>query len=271
MKKKYLSGLLAVLIMGMAFTGCNKDNSNEPETQSDESNSIVQEAPETSPEVAGIGDVESEEDVFEPAYKAEAGQAYLAIVGSQWEVQYWGSDTQSGYMLSYNAGIADIKGDGSYTVSVNANTKGFHNAMTGSPDREYTPEGINFMAVMIPDGENLYPGAVITIDSILVDGNEIELNDKNYTSSEDGKETRANIYNTWVNNPPKDARTLDGALYDEDGNALSICKEYSAQIVSEEDFETWTKVEVHFTITGIGNTSTPASTQENENSDEESA
>ncbi|MDE6657645.1 MAG: hypothetical protein K2J88_03565, partial [Oscillospiraceae bacterium] len=193
--KKYLASLLAVMTLSMAFTACNK--SDEPEVLSDNSNDIVHDAPETSPEVAGISDVEvPQEEEFEPAYTAQAGQAYLAIVGSQWEVQYWGNDTQSGYMLAYDAGIADIKGDGSYTVSVNANTKGFRNAMTGDSNGTYTPEGINFLAVMIPDGETLYPDAIITVDSILVDGNEIELTNKNYTSSEDGKETRANIYNT---------------------------------------------------------------------------
>ncbi|MDE5736777.1 MAG: hypothetical protein K2H93_00250 [Oscillospiraceae bacterium] len=268
--KKYLASLIAVLMMGMAATACNKAEK-EPETLSDNSDNIVHDAPETSPEIAGISDADiPEEEEFEPAYTAEEGQAYLAIAGSQWDVQYWGSAKQSGYMLAYDAGIADIKGDGSYTVSVNANTKGFRNAMTGNPNETYTPEGIDFMAVMIPNGESLYPNAVITIDSILVDGNEIELTAKNYTSTEDGTDTRATVYNTWVNNPPKDARTSDGALYDEDGDALSVCKEYSAQIFEEENFATWTKVEVNFTITGTNNSSTPVMTDsDNENADED--
>lgn len=259
--KKYVTCLMAVLMMGMTFTACNKSNESETVSDSD----IVHEAPETSPELAGISDVsteaEQEHTDFEPAYTAESGQAYLAIVGSQWEVQYWGTATKDGYMLAYNAGIADIKGDGSYKVSVSADTKGFRYDMTGSPDGTYTPEGLEFLAVVIQDGETCYPDAVVTIDSVLVDGNEIELTAKNYTASDDGKETRANLYNSWVSSPPVDARTPDGALYDEDGDAMKICKDYSAQIVNPEDFANWTTVEVNFTITGTDGSHTADNTE----------
>ncbi len=277
--KKYLACLTAALMMGAAFTACGGSGTSTAENSSSE---IVQEAPETSP-VAANGDASAasaEEDTdsasettadataqevtqsqdvdFEPAVTAQPGQAYLAIVDGQWWIQYWGSAEKDGYMLAYNAGVADIQGDGSYTVSVTADTNGFRYDTTGDPTDQYTPEGLGFLSVMIPEGESMYPGAVITIDSIKVDGNEIEMSAKNYTSSDDGIETRTNIYNTWVTTPSDDARCIDGPLYDEDGDALDICKDYSAQLIDPAAFSQWTTVEVNFTITGTDGSLAPA-------------
>lgn len=271
--KKYLAFLASAMIMMTAFTACSGDSSESSVSEDGSSEGIVHEAPETAPQAAN-GDVNADssadddsssaleippaDDVnFEPANSAASGQAYLAIVDSKWWVQYWGSAEKDGYMLAYNAGIADIHGDGSYKVSVTADTNGFRYDTTGSPDEQYTPEGLSFLSVMIPDGETAYPGAVITIDSVVVDGTELELSAKNYTSSDDGAETRANIYNSYVTTPPDDARTSEGALYDEEGKALSIRDNYSAQIVDPEAFSSWTTVEVNFTITGT-NSGTPA-------------
>ena len=76
-----------------------------------------------------------------------------------------------------------------------------------------------------------------------MDGKPITMNAKNYTSSDDGKEMRANIYNQWVNNFPDDAHTADGAVTGEFG-------EYSSQIVDPADFKKWQKIEVDFEVTG---------------------
>ncbi|MDE5885303.1 MAG: hypothetical protein K2H29_09560 [Oscillospiraceae bacterium] len=268
--KKYTVCLTMVLMMSAVLTACNSgqpidgDLSSQGEN-SGEDTSIVQEAPETSPGIAGIENVDLSEDTselaeaeefmpsaYEPAYSAESGQAYLAIADSKWDVQYWGTATKDGYMLAYNAGIADIKGDGYYVVSVSADTDGFRFDMTGDPKKDYTPEGLGYLSVIIPDGEKLYPGAVISIDSVAVDGTELELSAKNYTISEDGEETKASLYDSWVTKPPVESRTPDGALYDEDGDPLDIRKNYSAQIVNLEDFETWKNVEVRFIISGTG-------------------
>ncbi|MBR1529376.1 MAG: hypothetical protein IJ642_08765 [Oscillospiraceae bacterium] len=288
--KKYLACLTAALMMGAAFTACGGSSESTPAAENS-SSEVVQEAPETSPVAAngdadaspaeadapaedsaaddssdggdasseGAQEVTQSQDVeFEPAMTAQPGQAYLAIVDGQWWIQYWGSAEKDGYMLSYNAGIADIQGDGSYTVSVTADTNGFRYDTTGDAADQYTPEGLSFLSVMIPEGESMYPGAVITIDSIKVDGNEIEMSAKNYTSSDDGSETRTNIYNTWVSTPSDDARCIDGPLYDADKNALDICKDYSAQLIDPSAFSQWTTVEVNFTITGTDGSLAPA-------------
>ena len=113
------------------------------------------------------------------------------------------------------------------------------------------------MAVMIKDGEDKFPGAVITVNSVKVDGKELTLDGKPYTSSDDGHETRANLYNQWVSKDsiPKDARSADGKLYEGDGDsatAASFIGDYSPQAVNPDDFaDGWTNVEVNFTISGI--------------------
>ena len=266
--KRYVACLLAGAML-CGLTACSgKTESSVAETEP------ATEAEETT-EVQAVEVTEAETVVFEEAKDAQPGQAYLAIVDGQWWIQYWGSSTKDGYMLSYDAGIADIKGDGTYTVSVNADTNGFRYDATGDVNGEYTPGGLNFLAVMIPEGETMYPGAVITVDSIKVDGNEIEMKGKNYTSSDDGVETRTNLYNAYVAEPSKDGRSVDGPLYDPDGNALEICADYTPNVVDPADFAAWTKVEVTFTISGIDGAAPAeggdASAAEGEGSAEESA
>lgn len=192
--------------------------------------------------------VSTEDIEFEDAVVAESGDAYLAIVDSQWWIQYWGTDE---FPLTYNAGVVPITGNGDYTVSVTADTNGFRFDTTGDINDQYAPSGLSFMSVMIKDGEELFPGAVITVNSIKVDGNEITMQGKNYTSSDDGKETRTNLYNGYITSPSEDARSTEGNLFDADGNALDIAAEYTPQVVDTGDFAEWTTVEVDFTISGI--------------------
>ena len=257
--KKYLACLMAAMMMAGAAVACGNNANNSTastEAPTEAATTTVAET-ETTTEAATTtaADEEGQEVTtpnveFEPAIDAGEGQAYLAIVDGQWWIQYWGSSKKDGYMLSYNAGVADIKGDGQYTVSVTADTNGFRYDTTGDVNDQYTPEGLSFMSVMIPNGEKLYPGMVITVDSIKVDGKEIELTAKNYTSSDDGIETRTNLFNSYVNKPSEDARTAEGALYDGEGNALDICADYSPQVVNPSDFAKWTTVEVTFTVSG---------------------
>ena len=84
----------------------------------------------------------------------------------------------------------------------------------------------------------------------MVDGKEITLAAKGYTSSDDGKELRSNIYNQWVDKLPDDAVSTEGALV-VDGNPTDAAADYSPCIVNLDDFATWTTVEVNFTVSGI--------------------
>ncbi len=250
--KRILACLLTGVMLCGVLTACGKkDNNSAAETEP------VTEAPTEAPTEAQEV-TQAETVAFEEARDAKPGQAYLAIVDGQWWIQYWGSSTKDGYMLSYDAGIADITGNGTYTVSVNADTKGFRYDATGDPSGEYTPSGLNFLAVMIPEGETMYPGIVLTVDSVKVDGNEVELKTKNYTSSDDGVETRTNLYNPYVESPADDGRSAEGALYSADGTPSDFCSGYSAKVVDPSAFSSWTKVEVTFTVSGMDGGAAPA-------------
>lgn len=230
-RKKLLACLLAAVLLSAG--GCATP---EP-------------APEAETQAVTEEETEPETFVFEEIVEAQPGQAYLAIVDSQWWVQYWGG-TERGTMLAYDAGVCDITGEGSYTVSVNADTLGFRYDTTDDPYGEYTPSGLGFAAVIIRDGQTLCPDYVITIDSIVIDGREIEMTAKNYTSFEDGH-IRSNIFNPYADAPSGDARCPDGMLFNDYDNTdpiLPDAADYSPQIVDAANFLSWTKVEVHFTI-----------------------
>ncbi len=72
--------------------------------------------------------------------------------------------------------------------------------------------GLTFAALALADGELLYPGAILDIKEITVDGEKLKQVADDYTSSDDGKCTRVNLYNTWVKNLPDDARNVSGHL-----------------------------------------------------------
>ena len=208
LNKRIFAALLASAMMCGAMASCGDESSSSESaseattaaTEADTTEADTTEADKatdapTDPPTAAVDDAEIEESIA-----AESGDAYLAINEEQGWIQYWGDNTNPAQtMLSYNAGVVPITGNGSYTVSVTADTNGFRMDTTGDPtDDSAVPSGLMFSALMIKDGKTLFPDAVLTIDSIVVDGKEIEMTAKNYTSSDDGKELRSNIYNGWV-------------------------------------------------------------------------
>ena len=254
--------LTAILLTGTVFTACSKSENSSVPSNENSSSELIMEAPETSP-VAANGDMSAETIIdFEPSVAAQSGQAFLAIREEQNWIQYMGvNDDIEHTMLTYNAGVAEIKGNGSYTVSVTTDTNGFRYDTTGKAgDDSVIPQGLQFAAVMIKDGNTLFPDAVITIDSILVDGSEIPLTAKNYTNSDDDIELRSNIYNTWVETLPEDARSEEGSLSDSEN-----AEEYAPVIVNPADFRTWKTVEVKFTVSGISENNPDELEEEEEN------
>ena len=69
-----------------------------------------------------------------------------------------------------------------------------------------------FSALAIANGETYYPGYVINIIDVQVNGESYSLHGSPYTTSDDGNCTRVNLYNAWVNSIPDDVRTIDGDL-----------------------------------------------------------
>ena len=247
--KKFLSCLLASAMMCGVLVSCgdsddssksseSKQTTTEAATEAETTKAETDEQDATSePQAVAVDDTE-----FEEAVEPESGDAYLAIADSQWWIQYMG--TKEG-QLTYDAGVVPITGDGEYTVSVNGATAGLLYDVTGDANGDYTPSGMSFMAVMVKDGTTLYPNMAIEITSIKMNGEEVPMTKKNYTSSDDGVEMRANIYNEWVNELPEDAHDANGAVTD--------ASAYSAQIVDKDAFNSgWTSIEVTFNVTGTG-------------------
>ena len=270
--RKYFMTVFAVLCC-TALSACTQTDTaqvNAVPEETQETSETVQEETKKIAETPAIP-IEAELNL-ENAYTAADGQAYLAVASSDWWVQYWGKNEGDGYALAYDAGIADIHGDGYYVVSLNADTKGFRYAMTGDANQDYPVKGLALLSVTIPNGEKIYPNAVISIENVKVDGQEIGFDSKNFTIA-NKDDTIAWLYSPDYTRPPVDARTEEGALYDEDGDALDICKNYSAKIFDSDAFNTlfenWKKIEVGFSISGTGSTFTPEFAEENADADAE--
>ena len=120
---------------------------------------------------------------------------------------------------------AQITGEGTYTVSLD---------FTGCG----AAYGTAFSALGISNGETFFPGCVITIDKILINNAPYTLAGKEYTSSDDGKCTRVNLYNGWVPKAPDDARTIDGDI--------TGC---SAQIMPLSKKDAVNSISITFTVT----------------------
>lgn len=67
-----------------------------------------------------------------------------------------------------------------------------------------------FSALAVYNGEVLFPGYLISIREVLINGEVYELDGRPYTTSDDGITSRVNLYNGWVTKAPPEARTEDG-------------------------------------------------------------
>ena len=87
----------------------------------------------------------------------------------------------------------EITGEDVYTVALD---------FTGT-EKGYA-ENTAFCAVGIANGEQLFPGMCINVTECRVNGEKVKLLGRNYTCSDDGKCTRTNLFNEWV-----DMKSLD--------------------------------------------------------------
>lgn len=140
----------------------------------------------------------------EEAAAPAAPMAYIMYANADWSAQYWGADDGSGVVATN----AMPEGPGSYTVALD-----FTGTAAGEAD------GIAFTALGIAGGENAFPNYFIRINAIRINGEAIDVG-KGYTSSDDGVETRMNIFNEWVSELPADARSYDG--YVDDANWVIV-------------------------------------------------
>ncbi|MGN0507418.1 MAG: hypothetical protein ACI4FZ_12720 [Lachnospiraceae bacterium] len=127
--------------------------------------------------------------------------AYLAFADGAWgDAQFWGDETAS---PAVKATMAEVTGFGQYTVGVD---------FTGTANGKAAGAAA-FTSVMVKGLEQIAPGACLTVDKIEINGAEVSFG-TSYTSSDDGVETRSNLFNAWVSELPKDARTASGSLED---------------------------------------------------------
>ena len=138
--------------------------------------------------------------------------AYIMYADSAWANQYW----YDGNEYPVTAKNAEINGFGDYTVGLEFDAEA---------------QGLAFAALGIVNGEKTYPGASLKINAIRVNGEEIAF-EKGYTSSDNGVETRMNVYNEWVSELPADAHSFDGKT--DDAKPIIVDKELFAAVKSIE-------------------------------------
>ncbi len=126
---------------------------------------------------------------IEVCFSFSPAQAYLMYADAAWANQNWGYASTDTVTVT----PAVIAGEGEYTVGL---------------EFAEPAEGLAFAALGIKNGEKDFPNWVFDVTKVEVNGTEVELG-KDYTSSDDGKETRSNIYNEWVAELPVDARSVD--------------------------------------------------------------
>ena len=127
--------------------------------------------------------------------------AWIMINSSDWNVMYSVGDVYDPGAKTDGLVATDVEitGEGTYTVSLD---------FTGVPGGY--ANGMAFSALAIGNGELLYPGYTVNITEVLVNGEPYTLTAKPYTTSDDARCTRVNLYNEWVTQVPHDARTPDG-------------------------------------------------------------
>lgn len=129
--------------------------------------------------------------------------AWLMWNDGGWSLTHSVGDTYNPDNIS--AGIvatnAIIDGEGTYTVGLD---------FTGT-EQGYSAS-VAFSALGISNGEALYPGYVIDIKEVRINGEVYRLKGRAYTTSDDGLCTRVNLYNEWVTSVPKTARMHGGNL-----------------------------------------------------------
>jgi endoglucanase len=106
-----------------------------------------------------------------------------------WSLSYSVGDTYTPDSISPGIVPTDVEitGEGAYTVALD---------FTGT-EKGYA-DNTAFSAVGISNGEQLYPGYSIFITEIRINGEPVKLKGRNYTCSDDGKCTRSNLFNEWV-------------------------------------------------------------------------
>ena len=130
-------------------------------------------------------------------------KAWIMYTSSDWSTSYSVGDTYN--PASATAGLVatdvPITGAGTYTVALD-----FTGTYNGAAN------GVTFCALGIGNGEKLFPGYIVHITEVKINGEVVTMTGLPYTTSDDGICTRVNLYNAWVTAPPADARSMMGSV-----------------------------------------------------------
>ena len=131
--------------------------------------------------------------------------AWIMFSGGDWAVSYSVGDVYTPDSITPGIIPADVEitGAGTYTVALD---------FTGT-EKGYAANTA-FCAVGISNGEQQYPGYCIMITELKINGEAVQMKGRNYTCSDDGRCTRTNLYNEWVDmkTARSGARVLFGDL-----------------------------------------------------------
>jgi len=135
--------------------------------------------------------------------EADEAFAWIMFASGDWLIQYSVGDMYRPENITTGLVAHDIEvtGAGIFTVGLD---------FTGT---EYGfADGIAFSALAIINGELLFPGYYIEIVEVLINGEPVEYYGLTYTTSDNARTTRVNLYNGWVNDIPDEARVRGGDL-----------------------------------------------------------
>ena len=123
----------------------------------------------------------------------ETAVAWIMWNDGSWALSYSVGDTYNPDSISPGMKVTDvaITGTGTYTVGID---------FTGTA--QGFSKSIAFAAIGIMNGEKLFPGYVIDIKEVLINGQKYILKGRAYTTSDDGNTTRVNLFNEWVKTVP---------------------------------------------------------------------
>jgi len=135
--------------------------------------------------------------------EADEAFAWIMFASGDWLVQYSVGDMYRPENITTGLIAHDIEvtGAGTYTVALD-----FTGTAYGFAD------GIAFSALGIINGEILFPGYYVEIIEVLINGEPVEVYGTPYTTSDNDRTTRVNLYNGWVDSVPAEARVYGGDL-----------------------------------------------------------
>lgn len=145
----------------------------------------------------------SVEDSANEAAAESEGKAisWIMFNSGDWNVMYSVGDTYDPTSITDGLVATDVEvtGAGTYTVGLD-----FTSTTAGYAD------STAFSALAIGNGETLFPGYIITITDIEINGEPYTMSGRPYTTSDNNICTRVNLYNAWVTSVPDDVRVQGG-------------------------------------------------------------